>query len=123
MPAPSTNSDDLILQDGQVFVGKYLIGKELGRGGYGAVYLAEELQLKRKVAIKVLHPKHAKDKKTLRRFQIEAVASSRLNHPSVVQVYATGCTDDGTLYIEVAYVEGGNTTGATQGPSCAESTA
>lgn len=104
---PSSNETAKpILQEGQIFLGQYLIGKELGRGGYGAVYAADDLHLKRKVAIKVLHPEHVEDKKTLRRFQLEAVASSRMNHPCIVQVYSSGRAEDGTLYIVMEYVEG-----------------
>lgn len=95
-----------LLREGQTFVGKYLIGKEVGRGGYGAVYLADDLALKRKVAIKVLHPKHATDKKTLKRFQREVWASTRLSHPSIVAVHDTGKAPDGTLYIVMEFVDG-----------------
>ena len=95
-----------LLREGQTFVGKYLIGKEVGRGGFGAVYLADDLALKRKVAIKVLHPKHATDKKTLKRFQREVWASTRLSHPSIVAVHDTGKAPDGTLYIVMEFVDG-----------------
>lgn len=95
-----------LLREGQTFVGKYLIGKEVGRGGFGAVYLADDLALKRKVAIKVLHPKHAADKKTLKRFQREVWASTRLSHPSIVAVHDTGKAPDGTLYIVMEFVAG-----------------
>lgn len=98
-------SSDVILQEGSNFCG-YLIGRELGRGGFGAVYLAEEIRLQRKVAIKVLHPGKVKDKKSLRRFEIEALASTRINHPSIVQVYAASHAPDGTHYIAMEYVVG-----------------
>lgn len=98
-------SSDVILQEGSNFCG-YLIGRELGRGGFGAVYLAEEIRLQRKVAIKVLHPGKVKDKKSLRRFEIEALASTRINHPSIVQVYAASHAPDGTHYIAMEYVIG-----------------
>ncbi|MFH1227325.1 MAG: tetratricopeptide repeat protein [Planctomycetota bacterium] len=67
--------------------GKYTIEKKLGQGGMGAVYLAVDPALNRKVAIKIIT---SKDEKLLERFQLESSAVARLKHPNIVQVYEVG---------------------------------
>ncbi len=97
---------DTILHEGEVFVGRYRTVRELGQGGFGAVYEAEDIRLRRRVAIKLLHPAIAKDKKAKARFKREALAAARIDHPAVVQVLEQGETPDGTLYIVMEYVDG-----------------
>lgn len=79
----------------------------LGYGGMGAVYLAWQHSLQRYVAIKVLADPGLRDAEARSRFQREAVAMARLQHPNIVQVYATG-EAAGRLYYIMEYVPGGN---------------
>jgi len=68
-------------------IGRYKIISPLGAGGMGEVFLAEDTQLKRKVALKILSATFAQDKKRLHRFEQEAFAASALNHPNILTVY------------------------------------
>ncbi|PYS73513.1 MAG: serine/threonine protein kinase, partial [Acidobacteria bacterium] len=87
-------------------IGRYRILSLIGVGGMGAVYLAEDTALGRKVALKLLLPSYAsKDHDSLRRFQNEARAASALNHPNTAHIYEIGETD-GSNYIAMEYVEG-----------------
>lgn len=74
----------------------------IGTGGAGSVYLAEDLQLKRGVAVKVLH---SADPASLLRFRREAMLSASLEHPNIVKIYASG-ESDGQAYIAMQYVKG-----------------
>ncbi|MBI1850243.1 MAG: protein kinase [Planctomycetes bacterium] len=85
--------------------GSYRILAPLGRGGQGAVYLAEDLRLRRRVALKILNPAITLSDDALRRFQREAEAAARLNHPAICSVYEVGAAD-GVPYIAMQYFEG-----------------
>src|SRR5947208_12513938 len=74
-------------------LGDFQLLRRLGQGGMGQVYLAEQLSLKRKVALKVLKPDLAADEKALRRFRKEAEAVAQATHANIVQVYAVGESD------------------------------
>jgi serine/threonine-protein kinase len=71
-------------------LGRYEIRSLLGAGGMGEVYLASDLTLSRKVAIKVLHANVIGGKDRLRRFELEAFAASSLNHPNILTIYEIG---------------------------------
>src|SRR5688572_13904768 len=86
-------------------VGPYEIAAPLGAGGMGEVYRARDARLSRDVAIKVLPPSFAADAERLRRFEQEARATGRLNHPNVLQVYDVG-THEGTPYVVSELLEG-----------------
>src|SRR5260221_10527004 len=88
-------------------VGDYQLLRRLGRGGMAEVYLAEQLSLRRQVALKVLRTNLAGDDAYIRRFQHEAQAAAKLVHANVVQIYEVGCSD-GTYYISQEYVPGQN---------------
>ncbi len=86
-------------------IGKYLIKRELGRGGMGAVYLAEQPGLGREVAIKELIPSASADPVALNRFIQEAQVMSRASHPNLVQIHDFEQVG-GANYIVLEYVEG-----------------
>jgi serine/threonine protein kinase len=88
-------------------VGHYQIKSELGAGGMGEVYLAVDIRLERKAAIKFLSAALAGDPERRWRFLKEARAASALNHPHVCVVYDVGETDDGLPYIAMEFIEGG----------------
>ncbi|MGA7294955.1 MAG: serine/threonine-protein kinase, partial [Terriglobales bacterium] len=83
----------------------YKIISRLGAGGMGEVYLAEDLHLKRKVALKMLAPELTFDERGLRRFEQEAYAASALNHPNILTIYEFGQAD-GTHFIASEFVDG-----------------
>jgi serine/threonine protein kinase len=85
----------------------YRIERQLGRGSMGVVYLAEDVQLHRKVALKILAPTLADDDLFRRRFDRESQSAANLDHPNIVPVYAAG-EAGGSLYIAMRYVGGGD---------------
>jgi eukaryotic-like serine/threonine-protein kinase len=86
-------------------ISHYEIKKLLGRGGMGAVYLAEDTLLERKVAVKFLNPDFSRNADKLHRFIREAKAASALNHPNIMTVHEIG-ESDGTKYIVTEFIEG-----------------
>jgi len=88
-------------------LGEFRILRRLGRGGMAEVYLAEQTQLKRNVAVKVLHKDRVTDANYLKRFKTEAMAAGSLSHPNIVQVHSIG-EQDGIHYIAQEYVPGMN---------------
>ena len=88
-----------------VQVAHYKIVSLLGSGGMGEVYLAEDIQLRRKVALKMLAPEMTGDERGLLRFEQEAYAASALNHPNILTIYEFGQAD-GMHYIASEFVEG-----------------
>src|SRR5438874_9422467 len=87
-------------------VGHYRITSKLGAGGMGEVFLADDIRLERKAAIKFLPAEVAADPERRQRFLTEAKAASALNHPHVCIVYDVGETDDGRSFIAMEFVEG-----------------
>jgi len=87
-------------------IGNYTVTKLLGRGGMGAVYLAENNKISLQVAIKVLGEMVVVNQQLRERFQAEASAIARINHPNVIKIFDFGCTDDGTLYYVMEKLEG-----------------
>lgn len=85
--------------------GRYKIVQSLGEGGMADVYLAVDTIINREVAIKILRGELSHDPVTLLRFQREANAASKLNHPNVVQVYDVGNYED-RHYIVMEYIRG-----------------
>jgi serine/threonine protein kinase len=88
-------------------IGDYRIVREIGRGGMGVVYEAEQISLDRKVALKVLPNSSRTDPKQIERFRIEGQASAALNHPHIVPVYEIGC-DQRVHYYAMQFVDGGS---------------
>ena len=87
-------------------IGPYEIERQLGRGGMGVVYLARDTRLGRLVALKIPPSYLAFDSASKRRITAEARAASALDHPRIATIYDIGETDDGRLYIAMAYCEG-----------------
>ncbi len=87
--------------------GHFLLEKELGHGGMGGVYLARDKMLDRKVGIKVMLKSLGDDPEFVERFQREAQAAARLNHPNIAQIYSFG-TEQGMPYIAMELVSGGS---------------
>src|SRR6516165_5427328 len=90
---------------GTLIDGRYKVLSRLGAGGMADVYLAEDQQLGRKVALKLLHRRFAEDPGFVERFRREAQAAAGLQHPNVVSVYDRGVYDD-TYYIAMEYLPG-----------------
>ena len=86
-------------------LGGYRIERLIGRGGMSAVYLAEQIRLKRKVALKVLSPELAQDERFRERFIRESELAASLDHPNVLPIHEAG-EQDGRLYIAMRYVDG-----------------
>ena len=86
-------------------LGDYRILREVGRGGMGVVYEAEQVSLGRRVALKVLPFAAAIDPKQRQRFQIEAQAAAQLHHPHIVPIFSVGC-DHGIHYYVMQFVDG-----------------
>src|SRR5262245_50033416 len=86
-------------------LGHYRILEKLGEGGMGVVYLAEDLRLQRRVALKLLPPAMARDPDRLRRFEREAKTVAALNHPNIVTLYSVE-EAEGERFLTMEYVDG-----------------
>ena len=93
------------IAENTVVDGRYRIIRKIGAGGMAEVWCADDTELDRRVALKVLHPRFAQDHEFVERFRREASAAAGLQHPNVVNVYDRGEVD-GTYYIAMEYVEG-----------------
>jgi serine/threonine-protein kinase len=91
---------------GREIAGRYRVLAKIGEGGMGAVFRAEQISLKRTVAVKLLRPEVVANPLLLRRFNAEAEAVAKLNHPNTVNIYDFGHDTDGTLFIAMELIEG-----------------
>ncbi len=98
MPAPDALID-------QVFDGRYKVVRKLGTGGMANVYLAEDEDLGRRVALKMLDDRHAQDEQFVERFRREAKNAAGLSHPNIVSIYDRG-EAEGTYYIAMEFLDG-----------------
>ena len=96
------SNDPLI---GSLFDGRYRIVRKIGAGGMANVYLAEDQELGRRVAIKILNDRHANDDQFVERFRREAKNAAALTHPNIVSIYDRGEADGG-YYIAMEYLDG-----------------
>lgn len=94
------------LESGQR-LGDFEIIREIGRGGMGSVYLAEDTRLRRKVALKVILPELADQPDFRRRFEAEARGAAAIEHPNIVPVHTAGLLD-GRLYLAMRFIDGIN---------------
>ncbi len=108
-PAIATGSDagdgapDLV---GATIAGRYRIDRLLGSGGMGAVYRAEHVHMRKTVALKVLHREMTLVPEVVARFEREAIAASRVDHPNVVAATDFGKLEAGGFYLVLEFVEG-----------------
>jgi serine/threonine protein kinase/cytochrome c-type biogenesis protein CcmH/NrfG len=86
-------------------LGDFRILREVGRGGMGIVYEAEQISLRRRIALKILPFAAAMDPRHLQRFQNEACAAASLEHPHIVPVYGVGC-ERGVHYYAMKFIDG-----------------
>lgn len=93
------------LEPGQIIGVRYKILEEIGQGGMGEVFAAEDLRTKRKYALKVLSAKFNEDKELLRRFKQEGDAVSKLDHPNIVSVHDLD-TIDGISFLVTEFIKG-----------------
>ncbi len=94
---------------GRVLGGRYRLVAPIGMGASAQVYLADDVRLRRRVALKMLHDALADDAEFLRRFRAEARAAAALSHPNVMAVYDWG--DDDVAFIVTEYLDGGSLRG------------
>ena len=95
-----------------MMIGKYELGKKLGQGGFGLVFIARDTGLDRDVALKFMHPEHTANAEILRRFLQEARSAAKIVHPGIVtvfecgQVQGTGSSSDGVAFIAMELLHG-----------------
>jgi serine/threonine-protein kinase len=96
-------ADDLV---GSVLAGRYRIVSLLGAGGMGAVYRAEHVHMRKAVAVKVLHREMTSMPEVVARFEREAVAAARIEHPNVAAATDFGSLENGSFYLALEFIEG-----------------
>jgi tRNA A-37 threonylcarbamoyl transferase component Bud32 len=101
-PRPAQEPDELV----GTFLGSYRVTQRLGKGGMGAVYLGEHPVIGSKVAIKVLHPQFAEDKKVVDRFFDEARAVNLIGHHHIVKILDLDVSPEGRHFFVMEYLEG-----------------
>ncbi|MGZ3442111.1 MAG: serine/threonine-protein kinase, partial [Polyangia bacterium] len=104
MPVDATQPEDPIV--GRLIADRYRVLATLGRGGMGAVYRVEHVMLKKELALKFLHPELGRLDEVARRFEREAEAAARLDHPNIIGVTDFGRTADGMLFLVMELVQG-----------------
>lgn len=87
-------------------VGKYKLGKKLGQGAFGLVFIAHDTGLDRDVALKFLHPHHISNPQAFERFLQEARSVAKLSHPGIVTVHELGTADGGIAFIAMELLQG-----------------
>jgi serine/threonine protein kinase len=91
---------------GTVIDGRYRLDATLGRGGMGLVYRATQVRLRRPAAVKILHPSLAASPEVRNRFEREALAIGKIDHPNCVSVYDVGWLPDGARYLAMELLDG-----------------
>ncbi|MFO0604161.1 MAG: serine/threonine-protein kinase [Polyangiales bacterium] len=106
-PPVRSNTAPLASADASLVRGThYRIGELLGRGGMGEVYAAEHVDLRRRVALKVLYAERSNDPAVVQRFRLEARSIAAVKHPNLVEVYDLGSTEDGRLFYAMELLKG-----------------
>jgi serine/threonine-protein kinase len=91
---------------GRVVAERYRVLEKLGEGGMGVVYVAEQLSLQKKVALKLIHPHWAANTELLLRFKREALTTAQLDHPFIASATDVGVLDDGSAFMVMPWVRG-----------------
>src|SRR5262249_29530947 len=91
---------------GQLLDGKYRIVRLIGAGGMGAVYEGENVRIRRRIAIKILHASTAAHAEAIQRFEREAQAAGQIGNDHILEVLDLGTTADGDRYIVMEYLDG-----------------
>jgi serine/threonine protein kinase len=97
---------DRALVHGEVVGGRYRIDRKLAEGGMGEVYLAEHVELQKRVALKIMLRSLSADPQFVARFKAEAVSVTRIGHQDIVDVSDFGQTDDGRFYFVMEWLDG-----------------
>jgi eukaryotic-like serine/threonine-protein kinase len=105
-PAPEPRAEPADPLVGTTIGDRYKLVQRIGSGGFAAVYLSEHALLKKPMAVKVLLPELALDKDMVARFEREAVAAARLDHPNCVAITDFGRTDQEQLFLVMEYLDG-----------------
>ena len=100
-----TNAANLFFDPGTILAARYQIVRLIGHGGMGAVYEAQDRELDRQVAIKVIRPELASDPEIVKRFKHELLTATRVSHRNVVRIYDLG-EAEGTKVISMEYLAG-----------------
>ena len=104
-PRTVEKPDELIIRLTRTLEGRYRVAKMVGRGGMGAVFLAQDLTLERPVAIKVLPPEVSHDETLVGRFEREARTAAKLDHPNIIPIFAVESSGD-LHYFVMKFVDG-----------------
>jgi serine/threonine protein kinase/formylglycine-generating enzyme required for sulfatase activity len=112
-PAPATTITATVRSDSGelVKIGRYRLVRILGEGGYGRVWLGQDEELRRYVAIKVPTPERFREAKDAEAYLAEARTLASLDHPNIVPVYDVGKADDGSIYVVSKFIEGSDLAG------------
>ncbi|MCX5741893.1 MAG: protein kinase, partial [Proteobacteria bacterium] len=103
-PVPADGDGDELI--GTTIDNRYRLEATLGRGGMGLVFRAAHIGLRRNVAVKILHPSLAASPDVRQRFEREALAVGKIDHPNCVAVYDVGRLSGGALYLAIELLEG-----------------
>ena len=110
-PAPETATEEADPRLGTVLQDRYRVVRKLGEGGMGAVYEGEHVLIKKRVAIKFLHPQLALVPEVAARFRREAEAATSISHPNVIECTDMGRLEDGSEYMVLEFLEGTDVAG------------
>src|SRR5580704_16841806 len=91
---------------GRTISGRYRIERAVGEGGMGIVYAAEHLHIRKRVAVKILHPEMSRMPEVVARFEREAMAAAHIDHPNVAAATDFGKLEDGSFFLVLEFVEG-----------------
>src|SRR5579859_6716086 len=91
---------------GTTISGRYRIERLLGEGGMGTVYQAEHTHMRKRLAVKVLHPEMSRLPEVVARFEREAMAAAHIDHPNVATATDFGKLEDGSFFLVLEFVEG-----------------
>src|SRR5262249_43351008 len=110
---------------GMVLDDRFKIARKLGEGGMGAVYEGENFRVKRRVAIKCLHPHYASSQELVVRFHREALAATQIGNEHIIEVLDMGSLPDGSIFMVLEFLDGCDYAGIldAEGPQPVERTA